>query len=194
MPVNVLRWLTVGAWLVWFAFYWGTQLRVLKEDRDALGKGSRLDRLLAVSMGVAVLGLFGGVLATAGGVAGAPQGWPMVLLGTLVAWAGLLLAFHCRRVLGRFWTGATRVREGHLVIDEGPYGIVRHPIYTATLTMFLGSALACSTATNWLLLAASVVLYALKALDEERFLSAQLAPAYQGYKARVRYRLVPGVW
>jgi hypothetical protein len=78
--------------------------------------------------------------------------------------------------LGRFWSAPTALRENHEIIDRGPYGIVRHPIYTATLAFYLGTTLAFSAWWTWALLTLLLLGYVLKALDEERFLGAHLAP------------------
>ena len=71
---------------------------------------------------------------------------------------------------------------------------MRHPIYTATLGFYLGTTLAFSAWWTWALLTLLLVGYVLKALDEERFLGAHLGAAYEDYRRRVPYRLLPGVW
>jgi len=71
---------------------------------------------------------------------------------------------------------------------------VRHPIYTATLVFYLGTTLAFSAWWTWAVLTVLLVGYVLKALDEERFLGANLSAAYEDYRRRVPYRLLPGIW
>lgn len=115
-------------------------------------------------------------------------GWALVLL---VA-GGCGFAWWARLHLGRLWSGGIVAREGHRVIESGPYGLVRHPIYTGLLASALGLAALRATplaiAGFWLLALA----FAGKAGAEERFLEAQLGThAYRGYRARVPM-LVPG--
>ncbi|CAG4894975.1 methyltransferase family protein [Paraburkholderia gardini] len=83
--------------------------------------------------------------------------------------------------------------RGHRVCDTGPYAWVRHPMYAAAILFFVGSPLLLG---SWCGLACLPVLVAgigWRAVMEERTLATQL-PGYADYAARVRYRLVPGVW
>lgn len=79
------------------------------------------------------------------------------------------------------------------VADTGPYAVVRHPMYAAAIPFIIGTPLLLG---SWIGLALSpllILLLALRAVGEERLLRREL-PAYSSYVARVRYRLVPGVW
>ena len=83
--------------------------------------------------------------------------------------------------------------RGHRVISDGPYRVVRHPLYAAALLFFLGTPLALG---SWLGLILAPVLaagLAVRAVLEERALAAEL-DGYAAYAARVRYRLIPGLW
>lgn len=86
-----------------------------------------------------------------------------------------------------------QAERGHRVIDSGPYAVVRHPMYSAAVLYFAAIALLLG---SWWALALSpvfLVLFAIRATIEERALSDGL-PGYADYLARVRYRLVPGLW
>jgi protein-S-isoprenylcysteine O-methyltransferase Ste14 len=83
--------------------------------------------------------------------------------------------------------------RGQRVVAEGPYAIVRHPMYTGLIAIGAGSALALGSYWSLLAAAAWAVILALRLVREERTLSAGLA-GYDAYLARVRYRLVPGLW
>jgi protein-S-isoprenylcysteine O-methyltransferase Ste14 len=83
--------------------------------------------------------------------------------------------------------------RGHRVVDTGPYAYVRHPMYAGAVLFFIGTPLLLG---SWYGLALAPVLtavIALRAVLEERMLAQEL-PGYRDYAARVRYRLVPGVW
>jgi len=83
--------------------------------------------------------------------------------------------------------------RGHRVVSTGPYATVRHPMYAAALVFFGGTPLLLG---SWWGLAATPLLIALlvvRAVKEERTLTDEL-PGYRDYAARVRYRLVPGIW
>jgi len=107
--------------------------------------------------------------------------------------AGVLFAWWARIHLGRLWSGSITLKEGHRVIDTGPYKLVRHPIYTGLIAATYATAAAEATYTG---IAAAVLITAalwLKARVEERFLAAELGQdAYAAYSRRVPM-LVPGV-
>lgn len=100
--------------------------------------------------------------------------------------AGTLFTWWARLHLGRFWSNAITRKAGHRVIDTGPYGIVRHPIYTGLIGAMLATAVAVGTVTA--LLGALLIAFGLwqKARMEEGFLSTELgADAYGPYCRRV---------
>ena len=100
--------------------------------------------------------------------------------------AGLLFAWWARIHLGRFWSSAITRKEGHRVVNTGPYALVRHPIYTGIIVALAATAAAQVTTSGF----AGAVLIAfglwLKARAEERFLMAELGTdAYGSYRRRV---------
>lgn len=185
-----LRLLTLAAWAVWIVLYWDFGRRMLHDLRAAT---SRQDSLLMSAIGAGTVVLLGGGLLVTLGLLAATPSLPAVALGTLLVLAGVGGTFACRRWLGRFWTAEAALQVEHRVIDSGPYALVRHPIYTAAIGLYLGTALVF--AAWWSLLAFGVVgvSYALKARLEDGYLRANL-PGYREYMVRVRRRLLPGVW
>jgi protein-S-isoprenylcysteine O-methyltransferase Ste14 len=110
-----------------------------------------------------------------------PIQWLMV---GLVA-AGFAFCWWARLHLGRLWSGSVTRKEGHRIVDTGPYRFVRHPIYTGLiLAPFALAALKGDAIT----LTGAVVLtigWWVKARLEERFLRQELgAAAYDAYAAR----------
>ena len=105
--------------------------------------------------------------------------------------AGLGLTWWARIHLGKLWSSVITRKEDHRIIDTGPYGIVRHPIYTG-LTIALLATVATEGRVTALVGAALVIFGIwLKASSEERFLMAELGPdLYGSYCCRVRM-LVP---
>ena len=81
----------------------------------------------------------------------------------------------------------------HHVISSGPYAWVRHPMYSGVMLFFFGAPLLVGSWWGVLIAPLFAVLFAARAGIEERALAAGL-PDYADYAARVRYRLVPGVW
>jgi len=100
--------------------------------------------------------------------------------------AGTLFTWWARIHLGRFWSNAITRKEGHRVIDTGPYGLVRHPIYTGLIGAMLATGLAVATVSA--MLGVFGIAFGLwqKARMEEGFLSTELgADAYEPYRRRV---------
>lgn len=81
----------------------------------------------------------------------------------------------------------------HHVISSGPYAFVRHPMYSGIMLFFFGVPLLLGSWWGVAIAPVFAVLFAVRARIEERALVEGL-PDYADYAARVRYRLVPGVW
>ena len=104
----------------------------------------------------------------------------------IVVLLGISFTWWARIHLGRFWSNAITRKEDHSIIESGPYGLVRHPIYTGLILAILATGAAVATAAS--LLGALLIAFGQwqKARMEERFLSAELgAEAYQSYSRRV---------
>ena len=85
------------------------------------------------------------------------------------------------------------VQENQKVIDTGLYGIVRHPMYSATVLLFLAMPLVLGSLFSFVIFLAYPVLIAKRIKGEEQLLEKELT-GYKEYKEKVKYRLVPFVW
>ena len=85
------------------------------------------------------------------------------------------------------------VQQGQKVIDTGLYGIVRHPMYSVTLLLFLSMPLVLGSLYAFLAFLAYPFIIAARIRGEEAFLEKEL-DGYREYKQKVKYRLVPFVW
>ena len=116
---------------------------------------------------------------------------PLSVVGAILAVAGLAFAVWSGRALGRALTPFPRPVVAGLVTN-GPFAIVRHPIYLGGVGLFIGYSLFASI----LALALTVVLAVLwagKLRVEERLLTA-VYDEYPAYRERVRWRLIPFVY
>ena len=86
-----------------------------------------------------------------------------------------------------------KVEEGQTVISTGLYGIIRHPMYTASILMFLSIPLVMGSWYALIPFAFYPVLMVVRILDEEKLLTAELA-GYEEYKRKVKYRMIPFIW
>jgi len=116
-----------------------------------------------------------------------------------VSWIGvglgafsLILLVWVHRTLGEFWTATLEVIPGHKLITHGPYGRIRHPMYTASALFMFSTGL---VATDWiiLLVSALTLIIVWKRIDnEERLLIEHFGEAYREYMKRTR-RLLPRI-
>ena len=104
------------------------------------------------------------------------------VLSLASAWIGLSAA----STLGRQWSYAARLVEGHALVTEGPYRLVRHPIYTAMLGKLLAANFAFG---HWLGLVIALPLFlvgtSIRVRSEERLLRSQFGTEYDDYAKRV---------
>jgi protein-S-isoprenylcysteine O-methyltransferase Ste14 len=109
--------------------------------------------------------------------------------------AGYGLAFWAMRV-NRFFSSVVRIQSdrGQHVVTAGPYGWIRHPGYLAGVVIIVASGVALG---SWLATAILIVFglpfLLRRAITEDRVLQAEL-PGYRDYAARVRWRVLPGIW
>ncbi len=85
------------------------------------------------------------------------------------------------------------VQEGQKVIDTGLYGVVRHPMYMATVFLFLSMPLVLGSPLSFLILLLYIPIIVKRIRNEEDVLTEGLE-GYAAYKERVRYRLIPFIW
>lgn len=183
--------LVVG-YAVWvtFVILWNVTER--RSSRTTATAGPRRERLFGF---VLAAGLVLIVLAPVTRVS--PRLWqnPALLEWAMlfVIAAGVAWCCWARLHLGRLWSASVSRKEGHRIVDTGPYRLVRHPIYTGFIVIYVGLGVLCA---NGLAVAAVALLTLglwLKARVEEQFLLEELgSEAYSDYKARTPM-LVPRV-
>jgi protein-S-isoprenylcysteine O-methyltransferase Ste14 len=86
-----------------------------------------------------------------------------------------------------------KVEEGQTVIDTGLYGVVRHPMYTATVILFLSMPLVLGSLVSLFVFLIYPILIGIRIVNEEKFLEKELN-GYIEYKKKVKYRLIPFIW
>jgi protein-S-isoprenylcysteine O-methyltransferase Ste14 len=127
-------------------------------------------------------------------------GWslPLAVVVHLVALIFYALAqglFTWAMASNKFFSGTVRIQKerGHTVASGGPYRYVRHPGYVSYIASWIATSLALGSL--WALIPAGLVmgLMVVRTALEDKTLQAEL-DGYKDYAARVRYRLLPGVW
>lgn len=116
----------------------------------------------------------------------------LVILGNVCLALGFVLIFLVFRE-NSYSSGIVEVAKDQKVVSTGPYALVRHPMYSGAILMFLATPLALG---SWWALIPAIALSAMivvRLLDEEIFLAINL-PGYVAYTSEVRSRLIPGAW
>lgn len=92
------------------------------------------------------------------------------------------------------WLSRTiEVQENQQVVSTGLYGIVRHPMYSATLLLFLSMPLVLASPWSFAIMLLYIPIIALRIRNEEQVLERELK-GYTEYKQRVKYKLIPFIW
>lgn len=124
-------------------------------------------------------------------------GWLGVPKGIVIAASVLFLVAYVlyAEVLreNTYLSRTVEVQENQKVIDTGLYGIVRHPMYAATLLLFLSMPLVLGSAISFIIFLAYPLIIAKRIKGEESFLEKEL-DGYAEYKQKVKYRLIPFIW
>ena len=92
-----------------------------------------------------------------------------------------------------FLSRTIEVQEGQKVVDTGLYGIVRHPMYMATVILFLSMPLVLGSPVSFIVMLGYIPVIAKRIRNEESVLTEGL-DGYEAYKQKVRYRLFPFIW
>jgi protein-S-isoprenylcysteine O-methyltransferase Ste14 len=171
-------------WIVWWLSWW---VAALWSDRAVSRPPRRQQILYRLCAMAGVVLLFGGyrhefrselvLWQTPDSIA-----WLMVA----AAASGFAFTWWARLHLGRLWSANVGRKADHRVVDTGPYGVVRHPIYTGITLASIATAATRGTAAGWAGVAIMTAGWVIKARLEEGFLREQLGQeAYDAYARRV---------
>jgi protein-S-isoprenylcysteine O-methyltransferase Ste14 len=122
------------------------------------------------------------------------SGWPLLrVLGLGLSLYAVVMLPWALRTLGRFFVPGVAVFRDHALVTSGPFRLVRHPLYSAVLALWLGAALGT---LNWLLFALLPLVVAglfIASGAEEAMLRAKFGTSYEAYAAQTG-RFIPKVW
>jgi protein-S-isoprenylcysteine O-methyltransferase Ste14 len=200
-PAGRLDWLQGWIYLLVLLAYVGSSWACLArwnpeliEARMHFGSGTKTwDKVWAVLYAPVMVAVY-----VAAGLEvrdGVPDPPGLVWLGGLALFVPGSALLTWAMVVNPFFEKTVRIQteRGHRVIDTGPYAYVRHPGYVGFAAWILGTPLLLGSGWALVPAALSVVGIVIRTALEDRTLTAELA-GYPEYAARVRYRLVPGVW
>ncbi len=179
--------LILALWVIWVV-YWLIAARGSKPVRQrqgALTRTALLAQALVTAVLMAPLHWSGWLrIQLVGG------GWTRYWIAVALIAFGLALSIWARRSLGSNWSGAVTVKEGHELVQVGPYRRIRHPIYTGILLMILGTGLASGQVHGLLAFPIALSALWLKSRVEERWMGAEFAARYAAYR-KESWALIP---
>jgi protein-S-isoprenylcysteine O-methyltransferase Ste14 len=180
-PVIAAIWAIL--WLYWIACAWGNKRAVQK-----LSPGFRIISILCVIALVSLVHIY-------------PHFFLRQLyartesveaIGIVLCLLGVALAIWARTLLGRNWSVGPQIKEGHELIQTGPYRLVRHPIYTGILLTMFGTCFGQGRMLGVVLFLFCLVTLWIKLKVEETLMSKQFPEAYPQYRKSTK-ALVPYV-
>ena len=188
------------AWLLMFILFipmLGVGITLLVKNPDLLrkrlnAKEEQIEQKWVMKMS--------GVIFMAGFVvAGLTYRWHWLVLPDWVSWMGTILFLAAYGMYAEvlrencYLSRVVEVWEGQQVIDQGLYGIVRHPMYSATLVLFLSIPLVLGSVSSFIIFLLYPFIIAKRIRNEEQVLAKELR-GYTAYQEKVRYKLIPWIW
>ncbi len=204
--LGLFLFLPAGTWKFWQAWMWLAMMitlmlvtlrYLLKNDPALLERRMRMRERVGAQqkiIGVSFIFLLASFI-----VPGLDQrygwsqmpAWVAILADTIVAIGYLMVLWVFKT--NTYTSRIVEVETGQKVISNGPYAIVRHPMYVGAFLVYAASPLALGS--YWAVLPGLMILPVLifRILDEEKLLLRDL-PGYREYTQKVTYRLLPGIW
>ncbi|HEY1923498.1 MAG TPA: isoprenylcysteine carboxylmethyltransferase family protein [Tepidisphaeraceae bacterium] len=184
---RVVRWIIYGLWIIWCVVW---TIKAFGNKRNAYSQSwfSRFAYILAIVAFSFVLKY---------GFSWRLRLYPYTIVtqiaGIVFCAAGVGVSIWARAILGSNWSGIVTLKENHELIRSGPYGFVRHPIYSGIILGVLGSIVALDPwVSGALIFVFVVVALKIKSLQEEKIMIANFPNDYPQYKRDVR-SLIPFV-
>lgn len=144
-------------------------------------------RVVTVGLMVVTFSLLAGIINLYGLNTHILPGAPVLrITGDVVTFAGLVTAIWARFSLGGNWSATVTFKEGHELIERGPYRFVRHPMYTGVLLMILGTAVVAGRISGFAALIIFFFTIWQKFRQEETLLMKHFPDAYRRYMSRTK--------
>jgi protein-S-isoprenylcysteine O-methyltransferase Ste14 len=113
-----------------------------------------------------------------------PHSLVTIIVGSAFCLLGWALAIWARLCLANNWSASVTLKQGHTLVQRGPYAAIRHPIYSGLLLALLGTAMVQGLTRSFVGLLLLTALWLTKADAEEQLLRSAFGDVYSGYQAR----------
>ena len=132
-------------------------------------------------------------------IAGLNYRFQWIMMPRAVVWIGVVIFLLAYCLFGevlrenQYLSRVIEVQDDQTVVDTGLYGVVRHPMYTATVLLFLSMPLVLNSLISFIIMLVYIPIIVKRIKNEEEVLEQELK-GYREYKQKVKYRLIPFVW
>ena len=132
-------------------------------------------------------------------IAGLNFRFQWIVMPRAMVWIGVAIFLLAYCLFGevlrenQYLSRVVEVQEDQTVVDTGLYGVVRHPMYTATVLLFLSMPLVLNSLISFIIMLAYIPIIVKRIKNEEEVLETELK-GYKEYKQKVKYRLIPFIW
>ena len=132
-------------------------------------------------------------------IAGLNYRFQWIKMPRAIVWIGVAIFLLAYCLFGevlrenQYLSRVIEVQEDQTVVDTGLYGVVRHPMYTATVLLFLSMPLVLNSLISFIIMLAYIPIIVKRIKNEEEVLEQELK-GYKEYKQKVKYRLIPFIW
>jgi protein-S-isoprenylcysteine O-methyltransferase Ste14 len=177
--INIFVLIALGIWLI-MAIYW-----VLKSKKNGiLNEVIGLIKIIGSGLVVFLPAILNIKFLTYIPV------FPIQIIGLLIVVFGFIICILAREYLSINWSGKIMLQERHALIQNGPYKIIRHPIYSGLLVMMLGSSIIIGNLIDFIWVFFCLFGLFRKAKQEEKLLSGEFGESFEQYKNKTKM-LIP---
>ncbi len=192
MGLPISLWLSATIWIMflvyWFRFWPTSGHSASPEAAESPASRNIHLSLFATSLAVALLARFWPLTTQ-----WLPESPSIAVTGLLLQLCFIGFAAWARYYLGEQWSSEITAKDNHRLVAAGPYRIIRHPIYSGIIGMFIGTAITGVELHGLIGLGICVVTYVRKLRIEEKVLAVLFGPEYEAYKRRT-WALIPGIF
>jgi protein-S-isoprenylcysteine O-methyltransferase Ste14 len=190
-------WVLIAVFMVTvsvFGLYFTIKDPALMERRKQAGPAAEQSTLQKIVATLAFMSLVGTFI-----LGGLDHRFGWSHMPSFVVWGGDVLVvvsfflYYLVFKANSFGASNIRVEENQKVSSTGPYALVRHPMYSVGVLLFVAIALGLGSWWTLLLIVVAIPVLVLRILDEEKVLEKELA-GYSEYEQKVHYRLLPYLW
>jgi protein-S-isoprenylcysteine O-methyltransferase Ste14 len=181
--VEFVSWQAVTTlWMVWL-LYWMASAWGVRRNKRGETAGQRTQTALVLAFGVFLIFARTTPLGPLNRRF-VPESFGLRVAALILIVAGLGFSVWARVHLGKFWSSRVTLKEGHQLIQSGPYARVRHPIYSGIALAMLGTALFSGQWRALMGTSIFIVGHWLKSRREEALLTSQFGTEYEEYRGR----------